>query len=168
MSSPTDYIVFTSGAATGFGWTPDGTLPAGAIACSGAQAVAWQHSTLMAGAIVAATAQAAPPQDQAQALLASGLAVTSTGTPAISATYATDPANVAKLLGVELGIAAGQGFPGGASTFPIRIVGTGTPPLLTITQYAAVAVEIRNFVAQADLVIDGFSTTLPAAAATIA
>ena len=43
----------TTGAVTGAGYTSDGTLPSGSVACTGAQALAWQGSTIVAGAIVA-------------------------------------------------------------------------------------------------------------------
>ena len=43
-----------SGIVTGTGYTPDGTMPEGAIECTAAQAVAWQGSKIVDGAIVAA------------------------------------------------------------------------------------------------------------------
>jgi hypothetical protein len=55
------------------------------------------------------------PQQLAQRL-ASGCAIVSTATPALSATYPIDPAAQAKLAAIVTGINAGRGLPHGAAT----------------------------------------------------
>jgi hypothetical protein len=57
MKAPTKYLMYnSSGNVVGTGYTPDGTIPADAIACTDDQAKAWSGSTVANGAIVAAPA----------------------------------------------------------------------------------------------------------------
>ena len=116
-------------------------------------------------------APAAPtltPAQQAAALIAGGLAITSTGTAALSATYPCDAAVQAKAAAIEVRIAAGLGFPGGASTMPWKDA-AGAWHELDATQFTAIAGAISVFVAACDLVADGYpGAALPAATATIA
>jgi hypothetical protein len=61
---------------------------------------------------------AAPsPAQQGAALLASGIRIVSTGTPALNGTYAIDDAAKAGIDGIYAGIKDGDGLPGGGSTF---------------------------------------------------
>ena len=122
------------------------------------------------GTIFTAPAPVAPPTlpQQAQALLATGLAVTSMGTPTLNATYPADAATQQKVASIELRLAAGLGFPGGVATLPWKDI-TGAWHAMTPAAFAAFANALSSFVAACDLVIDGYpGAALPTAAATIA
>lgn len=82
---------------------------------------------------------------QYQAVIATGVLVTSTGTPSLNATYATDEATQNRLSAIVAGIADGQGLPGGGSTFLHPDI-TGTPHSFDATQITALAKAIRDFV----------------------
>ena len=101
----TKYLKFdASGAVTGVGFTPDGTVPpTGAIACTAAQAKAWAGSTVVNGAVVPPPPPSAPEAAQAAyvAAVAAGVAITSTRTPALTATYALDQISLSSVT-VEL------------------------------------------------------------------
>jgi len=112
-----------------------------------------------------ATTPPTPPQ-LAAALLAGGLAVTSTGTPALDATYATSPAAQAAIGAIMTGINAGKGFPDGLTSLPYPDA-SGAAHSFSVAQFTAFAQAIENFVYGCSIVINGFSTTLPAANATI-
>jgi hypothetical protein len=80
------YFVTTSGATvTGGGYSPDGTLPTGAVACTQAQAeAAGPWSTIVDGQVVVGTPYAAPVTaipptlaQQAQSAMAAGVTITS-------------------------------------------------------------------------------------------
>jgi hypothetical protein len=166
--SATNYIIFAGGNATGVGFTPDGTLPSGATACTTGQAAAWQFSTLVSGAIVAGSAPAPGLTQQAAGLLAGGLAITSTATTALSATYPVDPVSQQKLLAVQSVLSVTGSFPGGASTWPVKDA-AGAWHVCTAAQFTAIAVAIAAFVAPCDLIMDGHTgISLPATSATIA
>jgi|SRR5579871_3746199 len=113
------------------------------------------------------TVSALPLAAQAASMLAAGLAITSTGTPALSATYPTDPATQQKMLSVQVVLTATGAFPGDAQTWQIKDAG-GSWHTVTPAQYLAIGSALAAFVAQLDLVIEGQLTTLPAASATIA
>jgi hypothetical protein len=120
------------------------------------------------GALVAYTPPPVVPTlaQEAEALVAGGLAITSAGTPVLNATYPAGPATQQKLMGVQLALLATGGFPGGASTWPMVDV-AGTWHGLSTAQFTAIAAATAAFVAACDLVIDGQSTTLPSASAAI-
>lgn len=102
--------------------------------------------------------------------ISAGLAITSTGTPALNGTYSVSDSSRADLTAIQTGINAGAGFPGGASTFPWRDM-TGVPHTMTPAQFLAVATAIRDYVAGVKLAAAaaaaGQAATWPAATATI-
>ena len=112
-----------------------------------------------------------PPQVIAAAALAAGLAITSTGTPALNATYATDTEARDEIASIELYIAEYGTFPGGATslaypditgtmhTFPT--VGAFAPFAKAIADYVAAVIETANINA------NGGDQAFPSASATI-
>lgn len=110
-----------------------------------------------------------PPETTAQkatALLAAGLTITSTGAPALNATYACDALSQADIVAIETSLNAGKGFPGGATTFNYPDV-TGSMHAFTETDFSDFAAAVRDFVYACKSVAAGASATLPSAAATI-
>jgi len=107
---------------------------------------------------------------QAQAALAAcSFTITSTGTPALSASYPCDAATQSKLGAVVTTITATGGFPGGAQTYPMKD-SAGAWHSLTPTQYVQIAGEIAAYVGALDLIADGNpggATALPNNAGTI-
>ncbi len=161
MPAATDYLLFNPSApdpkaVTGIGFTPDGTLPPmGAIACTNAQATAWQGSTIASGAIVPPVN--APPSlaQQAAAALAAGLEIALSGSMTLAATvFPTDPVTQAKLNAVSTVVLKTGAFPGGAADYPMKDA-AGDWHTFTIGQYEAVATAIAAYVAPLDLIIDG-------------
>lgn len=105
---------------------------------------------------------------QAMALLALGLAITSTATPALDATYPCDGVATAKYGAMQLCLAGTSAFPGGGTVGNIKDSAGGWHGV-TPAQYTAIVAAIGAFVAGCDLVIDGLpGAALPAAVAAIA
>lgn len=122
-----------------------------------------------AGALVAMPAPPGPsPAQQAMAALGQGLTVTSTGTPALDATYAVDAAAQAKMTATELYILKNGTFPGGSTTIAWPDIAGTLHTFPSTAVYAAWATAIADYVAALDLVIATDTGTLPAAAKTIA
>ncbi len=148
--------------------------PAGAFPITAA-AKAALFAGQAAGQIITATGAtlglAAPsltPAQQAYALLNGGLALTSTGTPAVSGTYPVDPASQSAITSIRLQLAAGLGFPGGGSTLPWKD-SAGNWHVMTSANFTAFAEAVSAFVQACTLVIGGYpGAALPSAAATIA
>ncbi len=127
---------------------------------------------ISAGSVSAYTPPAAPAPvltlgHQAQALLAGGLTITSTGTPAINGLYPCDDGTRATIAEVVAGISAGQGFPGGGATFDFDIAG-GHVVIPSTAAFVAIGAAVRDFVYGCIQVVMGRSTTLPPANVTIA
>jgi hypothetical protein len=90
------------------------------------------------------------PAEQAQSLLAqkiaAGIAVTSTGSPGLSATFALDPTTMDQIGSVARDSASGLGLPGGGSTFMY--------PDLTATRHSLTGPQIIGlYKAQRDLLL---------------
>lgn len=165
----THYIEFgPDGVATGSGFTPDGTLPSGAMSCSAEMAMASRGATLSAGAIVPAAPRPPTLVQQAYALVAGGLTIVSTGTPGINGVYACDAATRATIAEVVTGIAASHGFPGNGPTFDFALADRTTIVTFPTTlAFVTVGVAIRDFVYACFQVINGRSVTLPSATVTV-
>jgi hypothetical protein len=109
----------------------------------------------------------ATPASIAAAALSGGLAVTSTGTPALNGTYAIDQLSQMDIIAIETSLNAGKGFPGGATAFNYADV-SGAMHSFTQANFTDFAAAVRDYVYALKSVIAGASTTLPPATATIA
>lgn len=123
-------------------------------------------ATEMAGVWTFTAPAAAPAPTLAQQAAAAmvGIAVASAGTPAVSRTYAMDPASRATLAEVVAGINAGDGFPGGGSTFTL-IDPLGTVVFPSTAVFLAVAKALRDTFYALSLIANsaaGAAATLPA------
>jgi hypothetical protein len=78
-------------------------------------------------------------------LFAQGVAVQSSGTPALNATYALIPSALDALTSLSTGIAAGKPLPGGGATFNYPDA-TGSPHALTGTNLLNLAAAIEGYV----------------------
>jgi hypothetical protein len=103
----------------------------------------------------------------AQGMLTTGLAIVSTGTPVLNATYACDQLSQMDIIAIETSLNAGKGFPGGATTFNYPDV-TGVMHSFTEANFTDFAAAVRDYVYALKSVIAGSSSTLPAASTTIA
>ena len=104
---------------------------------------------------------------QAAALIAGGLTVTSTGTAALDGVYACDAAAQSNLQAVQTYILTNGKFPGSSGTYPWLDV-TGTAHIFpSTTEFEAFASRVADFVADCTLIMLTNSGTLPPASATI-
>lgn len=104
--------------------------------------------------------------DQARALLADGLTITSAATPALNGTYSADTTSQAQISALMTGLNSGLGFPMGLAALPYADV-TGAPHMFTPADFKNFAAAVENFVYATAVVIHGFSTVLPDASTTI-
>lgn len=111
----------------------------------------------------------APPTlaQQAASLLAAGLTIASTGTPAIDGVYACDPATRATIAEVVAGINAGDGFPGDGPTFDFVLANGDVVTFPATSVFLTAARAVRNFIYACAQVINGRSDVLPSASVTI-
>jgi hypothetical protein len=100
-----------------------------------------------------------------------GVAVTSTGTPALSGTYATDPASIANIVALSTGIAAGKPLPGGGSSFNYPD-SSGAMHAFTAANFldfaAAIEALIYNAEQSLSTLLNGGSASMPSPSLTIA
>jgi hypothetical protein len=106
-------------------------------------------------------------------LIAAGLTVTSTGTPAVDGTYACDDAQQDIVTRIQAYITKNNAFPGGLSAVQLRKAdGSGYIAIGTVALFQAVGSAIADFVAKADeaelAVLAGGSWVAPSNAVTIA
>ncbi|WP_118179734.1 hypothetical protein [Paraburkholderia phosphatilytica] len=136
-----------------------------AQAPAAASEISAQQFAQIATAIVLTAAQQLA--QQASALLAAGLAITSNGTPSLNGTYAVDQLSQMDIIAVETSLNAGKGFPGGVTAFnyPTEAGALNGFSEANFTDFAA---AVRDFVYACKSVIAGQSTTLPANTVTIA
>ena len=113
-----------------------------------------------------AAAPAPTPAQQAATLIATGLAVTSTGTPALSATYPCDPTTQSHIAAEMISVLVNGTFADVTASVQWPDV-TGALHTFTLAQWRPLAVAIGAFVAAALKVQIGATTTLPSAAVTI-
>lgn len=112
---------------------------------------------------------------QVQMLLGSamsaGLAVTSTGTPALDASYALDEISQQQISDIAVPLFAGAGFPGGTQTFAYPDV-TGQPHSFAVTDFKNFYQAVRTYLlalnTTAAILSQGGSAEWPNPAATIA
>jgi hypothetical protein len=79
------------------------------------------------------------------AKLAAGLAVTSTGTPSLSATYALDTTTLDQIRALATDAKAGLGFPGGETAFAYPDA-SGTPRTFDATSIVNLYKALRDYV----------------------
>ena len=117
-----------------------------------------------------AAARALTPADQAAQALASGLAVTSTGTPSISGTYACDSNAQSRLTQVMSYISSFGAFPKSVSSLPWLLAdGTTVVAIPSITVFKSVAQAIADYAYAVDEFANGApGASLPSANVTIA
>ena len=118
----------------------------------------------------AAVAAAAVPATLATKL-ATGIAITSTSTAALSTTYALDDVTLAQIGSVAQDAAAGLGLPGGGATFVYPDINS-VPRTFTSAQIIALYKAMRDLVfqlqTQAAIAAAGGVPVYPAQSATIA
>lgn len=121
----------------------------------------------------AAAAAAAAVPAQYAAAIAAGLAITSTGTPAVNGTYACDENQQDVITRLQTYIAKTGVFPGGLSSIQLRLVSGAYISIPSVAVFQNIATAIGNYVADADnaelAVLAGSSSwSAPGNAATIA
>lgn len=106
-------------------------------------------------------------QEQASGMLADGVILSSTGTPALNATYPCDPLTQSHIQAELWSILLGNKFADGTDTlvWPDRAGNNHT--FTSIDQFKAFAVAVGSFVAALAKVQNGTLTTLPSASVTI-
>ena len=121
------------------------------------------------GALVSYTTPTPVPTlaQQAAALIAGGIAITSTGTPALNGTYATNAAAQANMLGVVSYINANGKFPGSSGTVTWYDMAGQPHVFSTVAEFMALYTAGLDFVMDCQLVADAGTGTLPVASATI-
>jgi hypothetical protein len=124
--------------------------------------------TYTGGTFAAPPAPPAPTlAQQAQTLLGAGLAITSTATPALNATYRTDATTQQNVSAEVTSILLNGTFADGGASVAWQDAG-GASHSFSVAQYKTLATAVAAFVAGCLKVVNGQSTTLPAASATIA
>jgi hypothetical protein len=102
---------------------------------------------------------------------AAGIAITSTGTPALNATYALDQTTLDQIGAVARDVAGGLGLPGGGASFSYPDI-AGVPRSFTAANVQALYRAMRDLVfaldTQAAIANAGGVPAWPAQTATIA
>ncbi len=137
---------------------------------------AGNRATLIDGeaSLAAVLAEQYPPgwpaslAEQAIARLATGLAVTSAGTPALSATYAVDAAAQAHIQAEVIAILLNGSFADGSASVAWPDTAGVIHDFADVAAFKGFAAAVSAYVAALFKVINGTSTALPAATATIA
>lgn len=126
----------------------------------------WLYSN---GTFSAPPAPPAPTLAQdAEAALNNGLAITSTSTPALNATYAVDPTSQQFIEGVAENIKIEGTFPGGAETMEWPVISGSPVTFPNTTDFINFAEAASAYITGLMDATNGISTTLPTASATIA
>lgn len=162
MGNPIWYYV-----ANGSGYSPDGTLPPGAVECTQTQYEG--DYVLVAGAItpVASPTAAQLLAASAQAAIGAGLAITSEATPALDGTYAVDATAQQHVMAEITSIVLNGTFADGSATVD-WLDAAGGSHTFTIAQFKTFAAAISAYVAALIKCMNGQLTALPATSATIA
>jgi hypothetical protein len=133
-----------------------------------APAVGWTHN----GTTFAAPVPPIPtPSELLATRLAVGIAITSTGTPALDTTYSLDQITLDQIGSVARDAAAGLGLPLGASTFSYPDI-TGSPRSFTSVSIRDLYKAMRDLVfelnTQAAIATQGGTAEWPVQSVTIA
>ncbi len=105
---------------------------------------------------------------QAQAALAAGLTVTSTGTPALDGLYSVDAAAQQNIQAVQIYIQANGKFPGSTGTYAWLDKSGAAHVFPSVTEFTAFATAVADYVADLQMIIYTGTGTLPAATKAIA
>lgn len=120
------------------------------------------------GGLFAAPVVATPTlAEQAAALLAAGLTISSTSTPALDGTYATDSVSQQHIQAEIIAILTNNTFAEGTSSIA-WLDAAGASHTFTVAQFKAFATAVAAFVSGCLWCMNGQSTTLPSASAMIA
>jgi hypothetical protein len=107
---------------------------------------------------------------QAASAIGAGITISLSGTISLSATlFPTDPATLSKISDVAATIGATGGFPGGASSLPMKD-SSGEWHSFTLSQWKSVAGAVGAYAAALQLIIDGNpleASSLPSASASL-
>ncbi|MDD4937319.1 MAG: hypothetical protein PHT60_16265, partial [Acidiphilium sp.] len=104
---------------------------------------------------------------QAATALSAGLAITSTGTPALDATYLYDHSIATQQLAETTSIILNGTFADGTTTIEWPYT-TGAAVTMTIAEFKVIITTVAAWVSALTKCINGQSTTLPSASVTIA
>lgn len=104
----------------------------------------------------------------AETLLGAGLTITSTGTPALNATYPVDAITQQQINAEITSILLNSAFTDGTTTLTTWLDVTGTAHSFSITNYKNFATAFASFVTGCAKCINGQASSLPATTATIA
>lgn len=137
------------------------SLPANEIACTQEQAQGPSGFKVQSGQVVAVPPTLA---DQANAMLAAGIQIVSTGTATLSGTYACDPATLSRVGNLLAAIAAGLSIPGGV--IPWADI-NGAPHSFTPDQFKNLATALLAFEMQLAPIAAGAPGALPTQPVTI-
>ena len=163
MGSPIFYLMPNGGN----GYSPDGTLPPGAVICTQEQYATAQSWDISSGKPVAIPPPTPSISQQAQAALSAGLTITSTSTPSLNGLYAVDSTAQARITSVQTYIQANGKFPGSNTTMA-WVQMNGTPVVFPSTEeFQAFGTAVANYVWDLDEIILTNSGSLPPASVTI-
>lgn len=156
------------------GSTAYGTITDEALVIMTAEEIATKDSPTGATFVISPTHPVIPvpaptPAQQAAALIAGGLTITSTSTPAINATYPCDANAEALLSYTEDYVTRNNLFPGKTTTIPWFDIAGIPHTLPSTTVFNALASAIADFVAEAQIwgASGGAIGSLPSGAVTI-
>jgi hypothetical protein len=128
-------------------------------------------SATESGGVWTFAAPPAPPPpslaQQATAAMSAALVATSTGTPALSATYAVDPTTQDHIQAETISILLNNTFADGTATLAWPDTTGAVHSFASVAEFKAFAGAVSAYVAALFKVINGTLTTLPAAVATI-
>ncbi len=167
------WFVMPNATGTGFdgsGYTPDGTLPPGAIVCTQAQSENYVAYALSNGEIVGAAASVLAAQQfgaQIIALLAGSVSITSASAPSLNGSY-TITAQDQQHISVELQSLMLNGTFADGSSSVAWLDTKGVAHTFDAAQFKAFATALGAFVAACIKCQIGTSTTLPSSTLTIA
>jgi hypothetical protein len=123
------------------------------------------------GTLEPAATAPVPLASQAATAINEGVTIALTGSVTLAATvFPTDVVTTGKIANVITTVIAASGFPGGATSYPMRDM-SGAWHTFTIAQYTKVAAAISAYVADLDLIADGNprgATSLPSSSITVA
>jgi hypothetical protein len=138
------------------------------VSCPATVQIGWSYNDTTFAAPLPPPAPVLTLAQQAQALLATGLAVTSSSMPALNATYPTDPTTQDHVQAEVLAILLNGTFADGSASVAWPDVTGALHSFPSVAEFKLFASVISAFAAGIYKVLNGTNTTLPAASVTIA